>query len=1013
MKFFTLPALFVAALFSAIVVVPFLPVAQSSSGLFVLEARLASTTTGYVQLYYDSGAGLSEGASTRLPLPRGVTTALYRLPVPTGTYRAFRFDPIDRDGTVTIKSVRLVGPGGRVVRPIALSELKPIHQIDSARESAGGLEVVVTPGTNDPQLFVEFTPPLVVEATFSDLVAGFLPRALGVFAALAALLFTLDRATGLWRAFDGAGGWLAARPGRAVALAAAFAVVASSYPVVFLGKSFVSPNFGTVLLYEAFPTLPGYRDARIEEVKAADVGAVMWAHIPLSVLESRAVLRDHALPLWNRYNSAGTPLLGQGQSMFGDPLHVLVVAANGAAWAWDLKYLVAKWLLAAGIGLCVLRATRHLPAAAIVATVMPFIGYFVYRVNHPAIFSLCYAPWILWCWLGIVTAEHWRTAAGWVGGLLLANWAEMNSGTVKEAYMSLLTLNAAGVVALLVAALPLRERARRLGLAVAGGAIFALLAAPVWLTFLDALAKSYTGYNDPRAYQVQPSLALAFFDEILFRPFNESEKVYNGSVNFVVLLGVLAFLVNLRRICADRLALGLALATLPPLALIFGVVPPSWIVRVPFLGNVAHIDNSFFCPTVTLLGVLAGYGFRAAAQRLGRPEGRGDLALGGVLLAGLAAHYVAFGQTVQRSTYSYWHWGEQIARSPFVVVSLVGLLAAAVGLALLARGMLVRRAAGPASVLALATCVVLLLWRHGLQAQPGFAGYALAPPSRVDFHAASPALAAAREDRHGEPWRFVGLNGNAFHGWMNVYEFEGICGPDALVNAQYRELQDALGLERIWDWRIYAQYPTLAAQKRAFDFLNVRHYFDYHSDQALLGALLTPVKMADLDVYRSETAWPRAFFTDRIAVYDDASALGKLVNGGDGRPFAAMQRGDTTRPGILFNELDHRTVVPAKDYQLTGNTTAFDVEATGPGVVVLHEAWLRKDFRARVDGKPVPYLRVNHAFKGVVVDSAGRHHIEFEYWPRRFTDSLAMSGAGFALLLGAVWFVRRTAPATQ
>ena len=58
-------------------------------------------------------------------------------------------------------------------------------------------------------------------------------------------------------------------------LAAAVATIASSYPVVFLGKSFVSPNMGTVLLYEQFPTVPGYSDATDGEVMGADIGTRM------------------------------------------------------------------------------------------------------------------------------------------------------------------------------------------------------------------------------------------------------------------------------------------------------------------------------------------------------------------------------------------------------------------------------------------------------------------------------------------------------------------------------------------------------------------------------------------------------------------------------------------------------------------------------------------------------------------------------------------------------------------
>jgi len=45
------------------------------------------------------------------------------------------------------------------------------------------------------------------------------------------------------------------------------------------------------------------------------------------------------------------------------------------------------------------------------------------------------------------------------------------------------------------------------------GVLFALLASPVLVTFIDTLAGSYTSYNAPSAYQIQPELLLGFFDE--------------------------------------------------------------------------------------------------------------------------------------------------------------------------------------------------------------------------------------------------------------------------------------------------------------------------------------------------------------------------------------------------------------------------------------------------------------------------------------------------------------------
>ena len=352
MRFFTLPALLAAALFSAVVVVPFLPLAKTQTDFFALEVRMTSSVNGIVKLYFDNGAGFGESATSQAPVTAGIA-ATHRLALPSGTYRALRFDPIDREGTVNVESLRITGQRGRVFREFKFSEFQPANQIQSLRERDGRLEIASTPGANDPYLAAVFSPPLAVRATTADLFAGIVPLTAGVFAVLAALLFALDRAAGLRTRLAEGMRSLAAKPVRAAAVVAAIAVLASAYPVVFLGKSFVSPNLGTILLYDAFPTLPGQKSAETVDVKGSDIGAIMWSHIPLSHIQHRALAQGE-LPLWNRYNSAGTPLLGQGQSMFGDPLHFFVIAANGTAWAWDIKYLIAKWLFATALGLLVL-----------------------------------------------------------------------------------------------------------------------------------------------------------------------------------------------------------------------------------------------------------------------------------------------------------------------------------------------------------------------------------------------------------------------------------------------------------------------------------------------------------------------------------------------------------------------------------------------------------------------------------------------------------------------------------
>ena len=230
------------------------------------------------------------------------------------------------------------------------------------------------------------------------------------------------------------------------------------------------------------------------------------------------------------------------------------------------------------------------------------------------------------------------------------------------------------------------------------------------------------------------------------------------------------------------------------------------------------------------------------------------------------------------------------------------------------------------------------------------------------------------------------------------------------MNPYFRELADALEFDRVWDWRIMIHSDGLDKMRKRYDALNIGYYLDYRSDQGKIGTLLTPVAMADLDVYRSDTAWPRAFFTDRLATYREVGEFARLVANGDGRPFAATDAGEPLRPSFLQPALGGRTVVPATDYELTPNRTRFIIDAPRAGIAVLTEAWQDQNFRAVLNGKPAAYLRVNHAFKGIVIPGPGRHEIEFRYSPRRFSLALILAGVGLVPVVAGGWLVWRLRP---
>src|SRR4051812_13836819 len=262
--------------------------------------------------------------------------------------------------------------------------------------------------------------------------------------------------------------FLCIHPRWAILIVSVGAVVLSVYPVVFGGRSFVSPDAGTTLLYSEFPTLPGYHTESMLDSRGSDVGAILWQHVAYSSVQRSALLAGE-LPLRNRYNSLGNPLLGQGQSMFGDPLHFIPVVTGGATWSWDLKFITAKIFFSVGVAYVVFDTTGSLLAALAVSVGAPFVGFFVFRISHPAIFSLCYSPWIVWMWLGISGAGSIRIAATWLTGLVVANWCVMNSGTVKEASILLFWLNLTGCCVLLSSAQGFVQRLLKLAGAVWAG----------------------------------------------------------------------------------------------------------------------------------------------------------------------------------------------------------------------------------------------------------------------------------------------------------------------------------------------------------------------------------------------------------------------------------------------------------------------------------------------------------------------------------------------------------------
>jgi hypothetical protein len=216
---------------------------------------------------------------------------------------------------------------------------------------------------------------------------------------------------------------------------------------------------------------------------------------------------------------------------------------------------------------------------------------------------------------------------------------------------------------------------------------------------------------------------------------------------------------------------------------------------------------------------------------------------------------------------------------------------------------------------------------------------------------------------------------------------------------------DASGVKLLFgSWRVGVAEDQLNLEPVLFNMLNVRYYLGYVPPSVDFVPSLKKIASLDMDVYESEHVWPRAFFTDGLVSYEHEPEFVELLQKGDGKPFAAVPLEELGRHKELSEFSGHalpaasRHVTPARDYAFTSNTTSFKVTAPGPGVVVLTESFVQGDFQAQLNGQPADYFRINSAFKGLFIPKAGDYTISYAYWPRYFTLSLLVAGAGIITL---------------
>jgi hypothetical protein len=564
---------------------------------------------------------------------------------------------------------------------------------------------------------------------------------------------------------------------------------------------------------------------------------------------------------------------------------------------------------------------------------------------------------------------------GAAAALMAASVLQMVGSTPKEGAIAFGIAHMTGVLALILASGSASERIRRLGAAAIAVVATVLITGPHWLIFLTTLRRSYTEYDTPTVFLggLHEITAIVLGPLLPGMPYPS----LNGIVAVAAATGVVAAVTFSRHRAALAATIGGALA----LAIACGVVPASLIVPLPLVANIHHIWHVFMTASLAPLLIVAAAG--VAELRAAPLRALAALSLG-VLLLLIAMKVGSAGLGTTR-----------------VVLS----VAPGVAFALLVA--IPRPGSRAAFAAAMAVVLGAGLLPGGLQLETGSRGVdavLFQPRERVDLNDDPPAVSAVRSRAGDEPFRVVSLHNTLFPGVQAYYRLEGITGPDALELRELRELSDAAGVDRNeWGWRTIYTSQDLVRAKGMLDMLGVRFVFGRATDLPA-GAVGLPLPHADaVQVIERPSAWPRAFWVDGVRRHSSIAALLSESNSTT-QAFASIDTSDQYAITAAGNLPSRETnVVHAHSYRLTPNRTSFVVDAPGPGVVVLAEAYMPRDFVATRNGTPVEYFRVNHALKAVTVPGSGSWTIEFEYQPEQWMLSWLLCAVG--VIVAGTWFV--------
>jgi hypothetical protein len=727
-------------------------------------------------------------------------------------------------------------------------------------------------------------------------------------------------------------------------------------------------------------------------------------------------LREGRIPLWDRWIYAGTPFLANFQPAVFYPPN-LALSFSGLETADQLTASTIFHFLVAASGMYVLlRILGISPLIAILAAIAFAFGPI--QVVRTGIATMpatgCWLPWALAMtrlWFERGQARWW---AGMATALAMSGLAGHFQIFIFTGYAWIFYGLAQGFLR------PTRVEPRRWAAWLAGGVI-ALLITSVHLVptaeFVPISQEADNSREELISGTLHPwVLAKAFVPDLLGNPADRNSaahhlKVGNGFYfqtdhSTILYVGILPLLLAAIVLCnpGDQRREAFFAIVLAGVGILFCFPTPVLELGrfLPGMGF-SRPDRATFLYGVGM-AMLASLG----AQRLASHEGPGWKRIANMLAALVGGAGLLFSIVIAL-------WGDRLLPAPIVQMLgseyiaragwMAALLIAASSAAVLLRvsGRMGARGFVLASVLVLGADLAWNSGRLNLLQPKESIFRPPAPGKSIDFLQSMQQTRGSFRIMRYEPARDPYTA--AFPpSTPAYYQIEDVLGFDSLNTILYQETIDAIDPGIILNRGNFrgSRSPGVF-ESPILDLLGARYVL-------AIGAPSLPglnlVHRSDLSIYENENALPRAFLVDEVRVLPDSRAVLRAMSersflpgswAYSETPIEGLGPKDTpadslSTPGSVSPPGSVSTPGSVEMEILSDEKVRLQVLATRPALLVLADSWY-PGWKATVDGATRPIHRVNHAFRGVVVEP-GRHEVVFTYAPASFLWGAALSIAG-------------------